>query len=60
MRSSDHLSRDLITTREGSGWDYSQTRHSYFEIERSKGAHYCLYNRRLMAVYFDDDSTEEG
>ena len=25
MRSSDHLSRDLITTREGSGWDYSQT-----------------------------------
>ncbi len=60
MRSSDHLSRDLITTREGSGWDYSQTRHSYFEIERSKGAHYCLYNRRQMAVYFDDHSTEEG
>ena len=60
MRSSDRTTRDLIKTTNGAGWDYSQTRHPYFEIERSKGPHYCLYNRRHMAVCFDDHSTEEG
>lgn len=60
MRSSDGKSRDLVTTMPGAGWDYSQTRHPYFEVERPKGPHYCIYNRRQMAVCFDDHSTEEG
>ena len=44
----------------GAGWDYSQSRHPYFEMERAKGPHYCIYNRRQMACCFDDHSTEDG
>jgi len=60
MRSSDGTTRDLVTTMEGAGWDYAQTRHPYHMIERPKGPHYCVYNRRHMAVCFDDHSTEDG
>lgn len=60
MRSSDMHSRDLVTTMAGGGWDYAQTRHPYFEIERPKGPHYTIYNRRHMAVCFDDHTTEDG
>jgi glycine cleavage system aminomethyltransferase T len=60
MRSSDGKTRDLVTTMQGAGWDYAQTRHPYHMIERPKGPHYCLYNRRHMAVCFDDHSTESG
>ncbi|MEP1442024.1 MAG: aminomethyltransferase family protein [Hyphomicrobiales bacterium] len=60
MRSSDGKTRDLVTSQPGAGWDYSKTRHPYFEIERPKGPHYCIYNRRHMAVCFDDHSTQEG
>ena len=60
MRSSDGKTRDLVTSRPGAGWDYSLTRHPYHEIERPLGPHYCVYNRRHMAVCFDDHSTEDG
>ena len=60
MRSSDGKTRDLVTTMPGAGWDYSKTRHPYFNIERPKGPHYCIYNRRHMACCFDDHSTEDG
>ena len=60
MRSSDGKTRDLVTSMPGAGWDYSQTRHPYHEIERPKGPHYCVYNRRHMACCFDDHSTEDG
>ena len=60
MRSSDGKTRSIVTDMDGAGWDYSITRHPYHEIERPKGAHYCVYNRRLMAVCFDDHSTEDG
>ncbi|SHL53052.1 aminomethyltransferase [Roseovarius marisflavi] len=60
MRSSDGKTRSVVSDIPGAGWDYSITRHPYHEHERSKGAHYCIYNRRLMAVCFDDHSTEEG
>ena len=60
MRSSDGKTRDLVTSMPGAGWDYSITRHPYHEIERPKGAHYCVYNRRLMACCFDDVSIEDG
>lgn len=60
MRSSDGRTRDLLTTQPGAGWDYALTRHPYFEHERPKGPHYCVYNRRHMAVRFDDHSTEDG
>ncbi len=59
MRSSDGETRDLVTTMSGAGWDYSQSRHPYFEIERPLGPHYCIYNRRQMACCFDARSTEE-
>jgi aminomethyltransferase len=60
MRSSDGKTRDLVTTMPGAGWDYAQTRHPYHAIERPKGPHYCVYNRRHMACCFDDHSTEDG
>ena len=60
MRSSDGRTRSVVSDMPGAGWDYAITRHPYHEHERPKGAHYCVYNRRLMAVCFDDHSTEEG
>ena len=60
MRCSDGQTRDLVTTMPGAGWDYAQTRHPYHMHERPKGPHYCLYNRRHMAVCFDDHTTEDG
>ncbi len=60
MRSSDGKTRDLVTSMPGAGWDYSLTRHPFHEIERPKGPHYCVYNRRHMACCFDDHSTEDG
>lgn len=60
MRGSDGKTRSVVTDLPGAGWDYSITRHPYHEHERPKGAHYCVYNRRLMAVCFDDHTTEEG
>ncbi len=60
MRSSDGKTRDLVTSMPGAGWDYSLCRHPYHEIERPKGPHYCVYNRRHMAVCFDDHATEDG
>ena len=44
MRSSDQSTRDLVRTINGAGWDYSKTRHPYFEIERPKGAQKWFYN----------------
>jgi aminomethyltransferase len=44
----------------GAGWDYALNRHPYHEIERPKGPHYCVYNRRHMACCFDDHSTEDS
>lgn len=60
MRSSDGKTRDLVTSRPGAGWDYSLNRHPFHEIERPLGPHYCVYNRRHMAVCFDDHTTEDG
>ena len=60
MRSGDGKTRSVVSDIPGAGWDYSITRHPYHEHERPKGAHYCVYNRRLMAVCFDDHSTEDG
>ncbi len=60
MRSSDGKTRDLVTTMPGAGWDYAQARHPYHLIERPKGPHYCVYNRRHMACCFDDHTTVDG
>ncbi|MYF88093.1 MAG: aminomethyl transferase family protein [Boseongicola sp. SB0676_bin_33] len=60
MRSSDGRTRSVVKDIPGAGWDYSIARHPYHEHERPKGAHYCVYNRRLMAVCFDDHTVEEG
>ena len=60
MRSSDGKTRSVVKDIPGAGWDYAITRHPYHEHERPKGAHYCVYNRRLMALCFDDHSTEDG
>lgn len=60
MASSDGKTRDLVSTIPGAGWDFSLSRHPYHEIERPLGPHYCVYNRRLMAVCFDSKSTEDG
>lgn len=60
MRCSDKDTRDLVTTQAGAGWDYAQTRHPYHHHERPFGPHYCLYNRRHMAVCFDKIDTVDG
>ena len=60
MRSSDGETRDLVTSRPGAGWDFALTRHPFHEHEKPLGPHYCVYNRRLMAVYFDERSVEDG
>ncbi|MEQ8896871.1 MAG: aminomethyltransferase family protein [Roseovarius sp.] len=60
MGSSDGATRDLVTTQPGAGWDFGLTRHPYHEIERPLGPHYCVYNRRLMAVRLDALDTDEG
>ncbi len=60
MSSSDGQTRDLITTRPGSGWDFNLRRHAYHAIEAPHGPHYCVYNRRFMCVCMDDLPTEEG
>ncbi len=60
MNSSDGQTRDLVTSRPGAGWDFSLHRHAYHALEVPHGPHYCVYNRRLMAVHFDDLTTEEG
>ena len=60
MRCSDGKTRDLVTTMPGAGWDYAQTRHPYHMIERPFGPHYCVYNRRHMAVCFDKLPTVDG
>ena len=60
MRSSDGKTRSVVSDQQGAGWDYSITRHPYHEHERPKGAHYCVYNRRLMAIWFDDQPVEDG
>ena len=60
MASSDGKTRDLVSTIPGSGWDFSLSRHPYHEIERPLGPHYCVYNRRLMACCFDQQSTADG
>ena len=60
MRSSDGETRDLVTSRPGAGWDFALVRHPFFEHERPLGPHYCVYNRRLMVVHFDERDVEEG
>lgn len=60
MASSDGKTRDLVSSINGSGWDFSLSRHPYHEIERPFGPHYCVYNRRLMACCFDKLDTIEG
>lgn len=60
MNSSDGKTRDLITSRPGSGWDFNLRRHAYHAIEVPHGPHYCVYNRRLMCVYLDDLDTDDG
>lgn len=60
MNSSDGKTRDLVSSVPGAGWDYGLSRHPYHEIERPMGPHYCVYNRRHMAVCFDSQSTEDG
>lgn len=59
MRSGDGSTRDLVSAVPGAGWDYAQTRHPYHMHERPKGPHYCIYNRRQMAVCFDDGNIED-
>lgn len=59
MTSSDGTTRDLVSSIAGAGWDYSLSRHPYFEVERPLGPHYCVYNRRLMVCCFDKSAMED-
>ena len=52
--------RPTVSFIAGQGWDYGLIEHPFVEEEIKKGARYCVYNRRLMAVSFEDISLEEG
>ena len=54
-----HNNRILVSSFPGQGWDFGLIRHPFHEEERQRGAKYCVYNRRLMAVCFDDSTTEQ-
>ena len=60
MRSGDGKTRDLVSTIEGSGWDFSMSRHPYHAHEAPLGPRYTVYNRRHMACRFDATSTTDG
>ncbi len=60
MLSGDGKTRDLVSSMSGHGWDFGMSRHPYFEFERPLGPHYTVYNRRLMACCFDQQSIEDG
>lgn len=60
MRSSDGETRDLVTSRPGAGWDFALTRHPFHAHEKALGPHYCVYNRRLMAAYFEERDPVDG
>ena len=53
-----HNNRILVSSFPGQGWDFGLIRHPFHEEERQRGAKYCVYNHRLMAVCFDDSTTE--
>lgn len=59
MSSGDGLTRDLVATIEGAGWDFGMSRHPYHHVEAPFGPHYTVYNRRHMACCFDQGSTTE-
>jgi glycine cleavage system aminomethyltransferase T len=60
MRSGDGTTRDLVSTTEGSGWDFGMSRHPYHAYEAPLGPRYTVYNRRHMACCFDASSTTDG
>ena len=60
MRSGDGKTRDLVSTTEGSGWDFGMSRHPYHAYEAPLGPRYTVYNRRHMACSFDAKSTVDG
>ena len=60
LGSGDGKKRDLVSAIDGAGWDFNMSRHPYYAIEAPHGPHYTIYNRRHMAVCFDDIDTEDG
>jgi len=60
MRSGDGKTRDLVSTIEGSGWDFGMSRHPYHAYEAPFGPRYTVYNRRHMVCSFDKLSTVDG
>lgn len=60
LGSGDGKTRDIVTPMAGAGWDFNMSRHPYYDIEAPYGPHYTIYNRRHMAVCFDQISTEDG
>ncbi len=60
LGSGDGRTRDLVSTIEGSGWDFNMSRHPYHHIEAPLGPRYTVYNRRFMCCTFDETSTVEG
>ncbi len=60
MHSSDGTTRELLSSNSSAGWNHGLVRHPYFEYERALKPYYTVYNRRLMACCFAQQSTEEG
>ncbi len=60
LGSGDGKTRSLVANVSGAGWDFNMSRHPYHGIEAPFGPHYTVYNRRFMAVCFDNIDTEDG
>ncbi|MEM7075143.1 MAG: aminomethyltransferase family protein [Pseudomonadota bacterium] len=59
LGSGDGKRRDVVSAIDGAGWDFNMSRHPYYHIEAPGRPHYTIYNRRHMAVCFDNHVGKE-
>ncbi|MEZ5926323.1 MAG: aminomethyltransferase family protein [Hyphomicrobiaceae bacterium] len=54
-----HLKRNVIASFDEGGWNYGLWGGPYHRLHQQRGAKYCVYNNRLMAVDQGGDRFEE-
>lgn len=54
-----HLKRNVIASFDEGGWNYGLRGGPYHHLHQQRGAKYCVYNNRLMAVDQGGDRFEE-
>jgi aminomethyltransferase len=54
-----HLKRNVIASFDEGGWNYAISGGPYHRLHQQRGAKYCVYNNRLMAVDQGGDRFED-